>query len=119
MLSYQWKRSFFLFKQSSLHPYILVFPDPILLIEDDQLVTIDSTVPLHCRHSQWSSCRLRQGSSSGRRCAHHHRHVRTLMASRSFHVSNDYITDGIKDAQHLHFNAVLSKLINRQLSSVS
>ncbi|GFO21701.1 hypothetical protein PoB_004820600 [Plakobranchus ocellatus] len=38
----------------------------ILLQEAGELVTINSTMRLHCRHPQWSSCRLKQGLSSGR-----------------------------------------------------
>ncbi|GFO11625.1 hypothetical protein PoB_003813000 [Plakobranchus ocellatus] len=64
----------------------------ILLLEVNQLVTINSTVPLYCRHLQWSSCHT-----------HHHRHVRILRASYSLHVPNDDITDGVRDTQHLQF----------------
>ncbi|GFO21706.1 hypothetical protein PoB_004821100 [Plakobranchus ocellatus] len=38
----------------------------ILLQEAGLLVTINSTMRLHCRHPQWSSCRVKQGLSSGR-----------------------------------------------------
>ncbi|GFN90411.1 hypothetical protein PoB_001691700 [Plakobranchus ocellatus] len=76
----------------------------ILFFELDQLVTINSTVPLYCRqHLQRSSCCVTQGLRSGHRHTHDHRHVRILRTSRSFHVSNDGVTDGVRDAQCLYF----------------
>ncbi|GFO41695.1 hypothetical protein PoB_006820000 [Plakobranchus ocellatus] len=66
----------------------------------DHLATINSTVSLQCRHTQWSSCRLMQRLSSDRRHTHHHRHVRIFWASGSFQVPNDDITEasGIHNA---------------------
>ncbi|GFO38197.1 hypothetical protein PoB_006470200 [Plakobranchus ocellatus] len=64
---------------------------------------ISSVVPFRCRHAQRSSCPLSQGLRSGRRRTHHHRHVRILRASRTFHVPNDDILGGVWDAQHFYF----------------
>ncbi|GFN99619.1 hypothetical protein PoB_002612500 [Plakobranchus ocellatus] len=80
----------------SLYPWIV-------LLEADHLVTIYSTVPLHCMYPQRFSCRPTQGMSSGLCHIHHHKHIRILRASRSFHNPNDDITDGLRDAHRLHF----------------
>ncbi|GFO11548.1 hypothetical protein PoB_003805300 [Plakobranchus ocellatus] len=45
--------------------------------------------------------------ADSRRRTHHHRHVRILSVSRSFHVSNDDITDGVRD--HTAFTSPHSK----------
>ncbi|GFO47830.1 hypothetical protein PoB_007433500 [Plakobranchus ocellatus] len=48
--------------------------------------------------------RLTSGLSSGCHRTHHHRHVRILRASCSFHVPNGDITYGVRDAQRLYTN---------------
>ncbi|GFO10956.1 hypothetical protein PoB_003746100 [Plakobranchus ocellatus] len=59
------------------------------------------------RYPQRSIYRLTQALNSGCRYTHQHRHVRIPRASRSLHVPNDDITDGIRDAQRLHFSTKL------------
>ncbi|GFN76746.1 hypothetical protein PoB_000325200 [Plakobranchus ocellatus] len=50
-----------------------------------------------------------QSLSSVRRRIHHHRHVRILMAFRSFHIPNDHIADGVRDAQRFHFTTQVTR----------
>ncbi|GFO06907.1 hypothetical protein PoB_003341200 [Plakobranchus ocellatus] len=44
-----------------------------------------------------------QDLSSGHHDTHHHRNVRILRISCSFHVPSDDISVGVRDAQHFHF----------------
>ncbi|GFO24792.1 hypothetical protein PoB_005129700 [Plakobranchus ocellatus] len=79
----------------------------IVLLEADQLVTINATVSLHCRRPQ--RYRPAQGLSSGHNRTHHHRHARVLKDSCSPHVPNNDITDIVLDSQRLHFTTLVRR----------
>ncbi|GFO28932.1 hypothetical protein PoB_005543700 [Plakobranchus ocellatus] len=98
-------QSCFFFEQSSWRPQLLYCR--ILLLEADQLATINSTVPLYCRHPQRSSCYLTK-LVCGHRRIHYHRHVMFLRASCSFHVPNVFPTMASLMALGMHNSFTIS-----------